>query len=66
MLGRWTLGWSRNVAIGVMWTNDGKIAFFFLGLTLSRGLPLRGTPCRSEAGQGLLLRSRFRSTDPTD
>lgn len=38
-LGAWTLGWSRNVAIGVMWTVSGEIAFFFLGLTLSKGLP---------------------------
>lgn len=32
---KWWLGWSRNIAIGVIWTKDGKIAIFFLGLTLA-------------------------------
>lgn len=40
-IGSWDLGWSRNVAIGVIWTADGKVAFFLLGLTLSRSLPRR-------------------------
>lgn len=39
--GNWELGWSRNVAIGVIWTSDGKVAIFFLGLTLGRYLPSR-------------------------
>lgn len=40
-VGSWDLGWSRNVAIGVIWTRDWKVAIFFLGLTLSRDLPRR-------------------------
>lgn len=36
--GNWTLGWSRNVAIGVVWTKHGEIAIFFLGLVLGRYL----------------------------
>lgn len=32
---RWWFGWSRNVAIGCIWTVDGKVAIFFLGLTVA-------------------------------
>lgn len=38
-LGKWHLGWSRNIAIGIIWTRKGAICLLFLGLTLSKGLP---------------------------
>lgn len=40
-IGRWHLGWSRNAAIGVVWTDTGKIAFLFLGIALARGFPVK-------------------------
>lgn len=41
-IGNWYLGWSRNVAIGVMWTPAGKVAILFLGITLAKGLDILG------------------------
>jgi hypothetical protein len=35
-LGRWSLGWARNVAIGVLWTRDGRIGIAMLGLFFVR------------------------------
>jgi hypothetical protein len=39
-IGNWYLGWSRNVAIGVIWTRKNSIAIMFFGLTLSKNLSL--------------------------
>lgn len=43
----WDIGWSRNIAIGCIWTSPkyssnhsfGSIAFLFLGLTISKSFP---------------------------
>jgi hypothetical protein len=32
----WSLGWSRNVAIGVIWNGTGWVGILFLGLSLVR------------------------------
>lgn len=37
--GNWNLSWSRNVAIGVLWTRQGEVGIVFLGITISRNLP---------------------------
>lgn len=44
----WDVGWSRNIAIGCIWTTQNygarngfrSFAFLFLGLTVSRNFPI--------------------------
>ena len=48
----WDIGWSRNVAIGCIWTTPkygarhgfGSFAFLFLGLTVSKNFPIVHAP----------------------
>ena len=34
---KWHFGWSRNIAIGVLWTKTGRVGILFLGLSIVRG-----------------------------
>lgn len=44
LFGNWHLGWARQIAIGVIWTDRGAVGILFLGLTLSRNLRLKPSP----------------------
>lgn len=44
----WNVGWSRNIAIGLVWTAPDEVepdfrnfAFFFFGLTIYRKFPVK-------------------------